>query len=45
MKNLKREAERWLAQAEYDLKTARWNFQGKLFAPTCFWAQHVQKKH
>lgn len=44
MKNLRREAERWLTQAEYDLKTARWNFQGKFFAPACFWAQQCAEK-
>ena len=34
-----KEAERWLRQAEYDLKAAEWCCQGGFFAHATFWAQ------
>ena len=44
MKKKDVESKRWLEQAIYDLKTSRWNFKGKLFAPACFWAQQSAEK-
>lgn len=44
MKNPEKESRRWLEQAEYDLKTSRWNAEGKLFAPACFWSQQAAEK-
>ena len=44
MKNPESEAGRWFEQAKYDLKTARWNLEGGLFAPACFWAQQSAEK-
>jgi HEPN domain-containing protein len=44
MEVLSREADRWLRQAEYDLKVAEWNQQGGFFAPACFWAQQSAAK-
>ena len=44
MKDPESEARRWLEQAKYDLKTARWNMEGGLFAPACFWAQQSAEK-
>ncbi len=39
-----KEADRWLRQAEYDLRAAEWNQQGGFFAPACFWAQQSAAK-
>lgn len=39
-----KEADRWLRQAEYDLKASEWNQQGGFFAPACFWAQQSAAK-
>lgn len=39
-----READRWLRQAEYDLKVADWNQQGRFYAPSCFWSQQAAAK-
>lgn len=44
MEVLSREADRWLRQAEYDLKCSEWNQQGGFFAPACFWAQQSAAK-
>jgi HEPN domain-containing protein len=35
------EARRWLRQAEENLGTARWNGQGQLWAPACFYCQQA----
>lgn len=42
--NNKSEAERWLAQAEVDLKNAGWNAEGKFWAEVCFKSQQVGEK-
>jgi HEPN domain-containing protein len=39
-----KESERWLRQAEYDLKVAEWNLDGGFHAPACFWAQQSAAK-
>ncbi|NIS70807.1 MAG: HEPN domain-containing protein [Proteobacteria bacterium] len=44
MKKPEEESKRWLEQAEYDLRTAQWNAQGKLYAPACFWTQQATEK-
>ena len=44
MEFFSREADRWLRQAEYDLKAADWNQQGGFYAPACFWAQQSAAK-
>ncbi|MFQ5737024.1 MAG: HEPN domain-containing protein [Thermodesulfobacteriota bacterium] len=44
MEVLAREADRWLRQAEYDLKAAEWDQQGGFFAPACFMAQQSAAK-
>ncbi|MBI5493319.1 MAG: HEPN domain-containing protein [Deltaproteobacteria bacterium] len=44
MELLFKEADRWLRQAEYDLKAAEWNQQGGFFAPACFLAQQSAAK-
>jgi HEPN domain-containing protein len=44
MKKNDSESRRWFEQAQYDLKTARWNAEGKLYAPACFWAQQTAEK-
>lgn len=44
MEALSKEADRWLRQAQYDLKAAEWNQQGGYFAPACFWAQQAAAK-
>ncbi|HAO92499.1 MAG: hypothetical protein A2X93_02280 [Deltaproteobacteria bacterium GWC2_56_8] len=41
---LAKEADRWLRQAEYDLRAAEWNQQGGFFAPACFLAQQSAAK-
>jgi HEPN domain-containing protein len=44
MEVLLKEADRWLRQAEYDLKVSEWNQQGGFYAPSCFWAQQAAGK-
>ncbi len=44
MEILFKEADRWLRQAEYDLKVSDWCRQGGFFAPTCFYAQQAAAK-
>lgn len=39
-----KEADRWLRQAEYDLKAAEWNQQGGFYSPACFYAQQAAAK-
>lgn len=39
-----KEAERWLRQAEYDLKAAEWCQQGGFFAAATFWSQQSAAK-
>lgn len=39
-----KESERWLRQAEYDLKAAEWNLDGGFYAPACFLAQQSAAK-
>ncbi len=39
-----KESERWLRQAEYDLKVAEWNLDGGFHAPAGFWAQQSAAK-
>ena len=44
MKRNKEEAQRWIKQAEYDLKSAKINFDGENYAYTCFiFKQSAQK--
>ncbi len=40
----KTEARRWLQQAVYDLKAARWNIQGGFHDTACFLAQQAGEK-
>ena len=44
MELMTKEADRWLRQAEYDLKVADWNHEGGFYAPSCFWAQQSAAK-
>ncbi len=44
MKGLSREAERWLRQAQYDLKSAEWCLEGGYHFSACFWAQQGASK-
>ncbi len=39
MKGLYREVERWLRQAQYDLKAAEWCLKGGFHFAACFWSQ------
>jgi HEPN domain-containing protein len=39
-----KESDRWLRQAEYDIKVAEWNLEGRFYAPACFWAQQAAAK-
>ena len=39
-----KEADRWLRQAEYDLKAADWNLEGGYHFAACFWAQQAAGK-
>src|SRR3990170_1321676 len=39
-----KEADRWLRQAEYDLRAAEWNQQGGFYAPSSFLAQQSAAK-
>ncbi len=38
------EAERWLAQAEADLKVARWDYEGRFWWEVCFKSQQAVEK-
>lgn len=44
MKNPKGEAERWLKQAEYDLRAAEHNANGAFYSVACFNAQQAAEK-
>lgn len=44
MKKSKEEALRWLEQAEYDLYSARKNFDAKIYAYTCFMCEQSAQK-
>ncbi len=44
MELLLKESERWLRQAEYDLKASEWNLEGGFNAPACFLAQQAAAK-
>ncbi len=44
MEVYQKESDRWLRQAEYDLRVAEWNLEGGFFAPACFWAQQSAAK-
>ncbi len=39
-----KESERWLRQAEYDLKAAEWSLEGGFHGPACFQAQQSAAK-
>ena len=41
---MKEEAENWLNQAEEDLETAKYNFNGKRFSAAAFFAQQSAEK-
>lgn len=44
MKGLSKEAERWLRQAQYDLKVAEWCLEGGYHFSVCFWSQQGASK-
>lgn len=44
MEVLSKEADRWLRQAQYDLRAADWNEQGGFYGPACFLAQQAAAK-
>ncbi len=44
MKNPKAEGERWLRQAEYDLRAAEHNLEGTFYSVACFHAQQAAEK-
>jgi HEPN domain-containing protein len=44
MPGRKTEAERWIRQASYDLRAARWNIEGKFYDTACFLAQQAAEK-
>ncbi len=44
METQHKEADRWLRQAEYDIKVSDWNIEGGFFAPACFWSQQGAAK-
>lgn len=44
MNNNLNEAKRWLDQARYDLKSAKWNIEGEFYADACFKAQQACEK-
>jgi HEPN domain-containing protein len=41
MNNNLNEAQRWLAQAEADLKVAHWDFEGEFWWEVCFKCQQA----
>jgi len=44
MKDSAAEAARWLKQAQYDLKAAKYNAEGQFYATACFSAQQSAEK-
>ncbi|KKR34097.1 MAG: HEPN domain protein [Candidatus Gottesmanbacteria bacterium GW2011_GWC2_39_8] len=38
------DAKSWLSFAEYDLKTAKWNFEGKIYTSVCYVCQQAAEK-
>lgn len=38
------DAATWLDFANYDLKTARWNFEGKIYTSVCYASQQAAEK-
>lgn len=44
MQDRRAEAERWIRQAEYDLRAARWNVSGEFHETACFLAQQAAGK-
>ncbi|MBN1189136.1 MAG: HEPN domain-containing protein [Dehalococcoidales bacterium] len=44
MNNNLNEAQRWLSQAEADLKVARWDFEGEFWWEVCFKCQQAVEK-
>jgi len=44
MKRNKEEAERWFKQAEYDLESAKKNFQQNIYSYTCFICEQSAQK-
>ncbi len=44
MKKRKEEALRWLKQAEYDLESAKRNFEQKIYSYTCFMCEQSAQK-
>lgn len=44
MELLFKEADRWLRQAEYDLKASEWSQQGGFYSAACFLAQQAAAK-
>ena len=44
MRDPKAEGRRWLKQAEYDLGTAEWLFEGERWPAACFSAQQAAEK-
>lgn len=44
MKHPREDAERWMEQAEYDLRVARSNLNGKFYADVCFKSEQAAQK-
>lgn len=44
IEGLSKECDRWLRQAEYDLRAAQWCLEGKFYGPACFMAQQAAAK-
>ena len=44
MKEPDKEASRWLRQARYDVRSARYSAEGAFYAPACFQAQQATDK-
>ncbi len=42
--NNQMEARRWLQQAEFDLRVARWNARGEFWSQVCFMSQQTAEK-
>ncbi len=38
------EVERWLAEAQEELRTAEWDLKGERYSAACFWAQQAAEK-
>ena len=43
-KSYEADAQTWLEFAQYDLKAARWNLQGKIYTVTCYASQQAAEK-